>query len=138
MHSIVTTFRGADIKVEVANFCAAMDTLIDQDDMHSKSEMNYALSVLILFFCIDIDITSMRASSALGHRASQLSTAETSNDVNITVQPVVIATEAARLQSLSEQHDVNPLSSLKSLQFGTQFRRIMYSSSLSSSAERRR
>ena len=32
MHSIVTTFRGADIKVEVANFCAAMDTLIDQDE----------------------------------------------------------------------------------------------------------
>ena len=32
MHSIVTTFRGAVIKVEVANFCAAMDTLIDQDD----------------------------------------------------------------------------------------------------------
>ena len=34
MHSIVTTFRGAVIKVEVANFCAAMDTLIDQDDMY--------------------------------------------------------------------------------------------------------
>ena len=32
MHSIVTTFRGADIKVKVANFCAAMDTLIDQDE----------------------------------------------------------------------------------------------------------
>ena len=31
MHSIVTTFRGAEIKVEVANFCTAMDTLIDQD-----------------------------------------------------------------------------------------------------------
>ena len=31
MHSIVTTFRGAVIKVEVANFCAAMDTLIDQN-----------------------------------------------------------------------------------------------------------
>ena len=31
MHSIVTTFRAADIKVEVANFCTAMDTLIDQD-----------------------------------------------------------------------------------------------------------
>ena len=31
MHLIVTTLRGADIKVEVANFCAAMDTLIDQD-----------------------------------------------------------------------------------------------------------
>ena len=29
MHSIVSTFRGADIKVEVANFCTAMDTLID-------------------------------------------------------------------------------------------------------------
>ena len=36
MHSIVTTFRGADIKVEVANFCAAMDTLIDQDDIRHK------------------------------------------------------------------------------------------------------
>ena len=46
MHSIVTTFRGAVIKVEVANFCVAMDTLIDQDgvayapwevwDMHFK------------------------------------------------------------------------------------------------------
>ena len=32
MHLIVTTFRRAVIKVEVANFCAAMDTLIDQDD----------------------------------------------------------------------------------------------------------
>ena len=31
MHSIVTTFRGAVIKVEVANFGAAIDTLIDQD-----------------------------------------------------------------------------------------------------------
>ena len=30
MHSIVTTFREAVIKVEVANFCAAMDTMIDQ------------------------------------------------------------------------------------------------------------
>ena len=35
MHSIVTTFRGAVIKVEVANFCAAMDTLIDQDVVSS-------------------------------------------------------------------------------------------------------
>ena len=33
MHSIVTTFRGAVIKVEAANFCAAMDTLIDQDEI---------------------------------------------------------------------------------------------------------
>ena len=31
MHSIVTTFRGAVIKVEIANFGAAIDTLIDQD-----------------------------------------------------------------------------------------------------------
>ena len=39
MHSIVTTFRAADIKVEVANFCAAMDTLIGQDEViqiHTK------------------------------------------------------------------------------------------------------
>ena len=33
MHSIVTTFREAVIKVEVANFGAAMDTLIDQDGL---------------------------------------------------------------------------------------------------------
>ena len=33
MHSIVMTFRGAGIKVKVANFCAAMDTLIDQDGL---------------------------------------------------------------------------------------------------------
>ena len=31
MHSIVTTFREAVIKVEVANFDAAIDTLIEQD-----------------------------------------------------------------------------------------------------------
>ena len=34
MDSIVTTFRGAVIKVEAANFCAAMDTLI-------RSRCNY-------------------------------------------------------------------------------------------------
>ena len=32
MHSIVTTFREAVIKVEVANFGAAIYTLIDQDE----------------------------------------------------------------------------------------------------------
>ena len=38
MHSIVMTFSGAVIKVEVANFCAAIDTLIDQDgSSHSSS-----------------------------------------------------------------------------------------------------
>ena len=37
LQSIVTTFRGADIKVEVANFCTAMDTLIDQDDVKDKA-----------------------------------------------------------------------------------------------------
>ena len=37
VHSIVTTFRGAVIKVEVANFCAAMDTLIDQDGVYYVS-----------------------------------------------------------------------------------------------------
>ena len=34
MHSIVTTFREAVIKVEVANFGAAIDTLIDQDEQY--------------------------------------------------------------------------------------------------------
>ena len=36
MHSIVTTFREAVIKMEVANFDAAIDTLIDQDVCESK------------------------------------------------------------------------------------------------------
>ena len=36
MHSIVTTFREAVIKVEVANFGAAIDTLIDQDAAHPQ------------------------------------------------------------------------------------------------------
>ena len=31
---MVTLFNGADIKVEFANLCAAMDTLIDQDVLH--------------------------------------------------------------------------------------------------------
>ena len=39
MHSIVTTFRGAVIKVEVANFCAAIDTLIDQDEPPCANEV---------------------------------------------------------------------------------------------------
>ena len=37
MHSIVTTFREAVIKVEVANFGAAIDTLIDQDAVWYKN-----------------------------------------------------------------------------------------------------
>ena len=41
MHSIVTIFRGAVIKVEVANFCAAMDTLIDQDGPHCGSVKSF-------------------------------------------------------------------------------------------------
>ena len=44
MHSIVTTFREAVIKVEVANFGAAIDTLIDQDELsqvlHMPEEVN--------------------------------------------------------------------------------------------------
>ena len=40
MHWIVTTFRRAVIKVEVANFCAAMDTLIDQDENIQDVEIN--------------------------------------------------------------------------------------------------
>ena len=40
MHLIITTFRGADIKVEVANFCAAMDTLIDQDEQTPEEEIS--------------------------------------------------------------------------------------------------
>ena len=39
MHSIVTTFREAVIKVEVANFGAAIDTLIDQDGIHHNTKL---------------------------------------------------------------------------------------------------
>ena len=55
MHSIVTTFRGADIKVEVANFCAAMDTLINEDGScsvhrsYNKSGLIILLSYQITF-----------------------------------------------------------------------------------------
>ena len=42
MHSIVTTFRGADIKVEVANFCAAMDTLIDRNGKTDEYNKRYS------------------------------------------------------------------------------------------------
>ena len=57
MHSIVTTFRGADIKVEVTNFCAAMDTLIDQDAnfcaamdtlIDQDGEMVDALTIIVM------------------------------------------------------------------------------------------
>ena len=54
MHSIVTTFRGAVIKVEVANFCAAMDTLIDQDGGHiwySVWHLPYIGHSLCLLYC---------------------------------------------------------------------------------------
>ena len=37
MHSIVMIFREAVIKVEVANFGAAIDTLIDQDEYFMDS-----------------------------------------------------------------------------------------------------
>ena len=47
MHSIVTTFRGAVIKVEVANFCAAMDTLIDQDASISEKRTFAKLAQII-------------------------------------------------------------------------------------------
>ena len=49
MHSIVTTFRGAVIKVEVANFCAAMDTLIDQDGIYrDMSQGSRQIPLLLL------------------------------------------------------------------------------------------
>ena len=41
MHSIVTTFREAVIKVEVANFGAAIDTLIDQDGYRPSQSCNF-------------------------------------------------------------------------------------------------
>ena len=49
MHSIVTTFREAVIKVEVANFGAAIDTLIDQDgsDESVRSNCIFMLSLII-------------------------------------------------------------------------------------------
>ena len=43
MHSIVTTFREAVIKVEVANFGVAIDTLIDQDEAAGKLSPCYVL-----------------------------------------------------------------------------------------------
>ena len=74
MHSIVTTFRGADIKVEVANFCAAMDTLIDQDDtvIQWLSQLNVNLLLNTLFCKAEgrfkiVCISSVSAISALSN-----------------------------------------------------------------------
>ena len=53
MHSIVTTFRRAVIKVEVANFCAAMDTLIDQDGMSYATYGTTPPAVHIAIGCFD-------------------------------------------------------------------------------------
>ena len=60
-HSIVTTFRGAVIKVEVANFCAAMDTLIDQDEttLANKGKRVRHLSEKQFFTLKDVKITLM-------------------------------------------------------------------------------
>ena len=53
MHSIVTTFRGAVIKVEVANFCAAMDTLIDQDGFLPDMTVISMFFLFILIYLFD-------------------------------------------------------------------------------------
>ena len=46
---MVTLFNGADIKVELGNFCAAMDTLIDQDVLHLPiyTVISYCLSFFL-------------------------------------------------------------------------------------------
>ena len=45
------TVRGAVVKVEVANFCAAMDTLTDQDVVYCTSPV-----YLILFFILTLTV----------------------------------------------------------------------------------
>ena len=47
MHSIVTTFREAVIKVEVANFGAAIDTLIDQDANHHTNSLSGQTTIYV-------------------------------------------------------------------------------------------
>ena len=54
MHSIVTTFREAVIKVEVANFGAAIDTLIDQD-----ATLMIAPLKVVTIECIEHDVTCL-------------------------------------------------------------------------------
>ena len=80
MHSIVTTFRGAVIKVEVASFCAAMDTLIDQDDViyanrgcyklietifDLRESVGFMRSRCILFLELHLSIIPQRVQSAM-------------------------------------------------------------------------
>ena len=52
MHSIVTTFRGAVMKVEVVNFCAAMDTLIDQDALNIQHTLLRAFKLPTFIYSI--------------------------------------------------------------------------------------
>ena len=41
---LLTNFNGNDIKVEMANFCAVIDTLVDQDALQS--------AVVLLLFSV--------------------------------------------------------------------------------------
>ena len=58
MHSIVTTFREAVIKVEVANFGAAIDTLIDQDENFHDTLVSKPAT---LGYCSFFGITNIQA-----------------------------------------------------------------------------
>ena len=61
---MVTLFNGADIKVEVANFFVAMDTLIDQDGIDvvlpiaSPSHFIVLLMFITFYFLIIVNLFS--------------------------------------------------------------------------------
>ena len=86
MHSIVTTFRGAVIKVEVANFCAAMDTLIDQD-VYSAALIRKWHEV----YCHDLEVLSSKPGRVeLGGTLLIVSTVRVYCYVLTTLHPVLI------------------------------------------------
>ena len=53
-YSIITLFNGADIKVEVTNFCAAMDTLINQDVTLYISKISKTYDTILETFTVKL------------------------------------------------------------------------------------
>ena len=85
MHSIVTTFRGAVIKVEVANFYAATDTLIDQDA--EPEALRLAFHRQCLTFSNSLDIYIKKGYKVLYLTLSNSSMKQVPSHSNLGLEP---------------------------------------------------
>ena len=67
MHWIITTFTEAVIKVEVANFGAAMDTLIDEDAGKDKRTLHTEESSVSQSLCFAVSLSNKDRVAAFSH-----------------------------------------------------------------------